>query len=63
MPPLMGSVPTVACVVVAVPLEGISVIMGGKDIVPPPLSPLKKGSGLVTAMGLDGAVNRFDLEW
>ena len=61
--PLVGSVPIVACAVVVVPLAGIHVIIDGKGIGPLPLTPPKKGSRFVPAMGLDGAVNRLGSEW
>ena len=61
--PLVGSIPTVACAVVVVPLVGRPMMMGGRDIVPLPTIPLKKGSGFVPAMGLDGAMNKVGLNW
>ena len=38
-PPLVGSVPTVVCVVVMVPIGGIPMMMGGKDAGPPQTIP------------------------
>ena len=62
-PPLMGSVPTVACIMVVLPLAGIRVIMGGKDMGPLPITPPKKGSRFMPAMGLDGVVNKLGFDW
>ena len=50
--PPVGSIPLAMCVVVMDPLAGISVMMGGKDIGPPPTIPLWKGSGCALSMGL-----------
>ena len=59
----MGSVPLAVCVVVMGPLVGIPMMMGGKDIGPPPTIPPWKGSGCAPAMGLDGAVNKVGSDW
>ena len=43
-PPVVGNVPAAVCVVEMGPLEGIPVMMGGKDIGPPPTIPLWNGT-------------------
>ena len=62
-PPLMGSVPTVACIMVVLPLAGMPVIMGGKDMGPLPLTTPKKGSIFMPAMGLEGVVKKLGSDW
>ena len=61
--PLVGSIPAAVCAVVMGPLEGIPVMISGKDIGPLPTIPLWKGSGCALAMGLVGAVNKVGLDW
>ena len=61
--PLMGSIPVVVCVVVMVPLEGILVMMGGKDVGPLPTIPMWKGSGCMPTMGLDEAIKKLGSYW
>ena len=38
-PTLVGSIPKIVCAMVMVPLEGIPMMMGGKDVGPPPTIP------------------------
>ena len=61
-PPLVGNISRV-CVVVMGLLEGIPMIMDGKDIGPPLNIPPWKGSGCTPAMGLDGVVNKTGSDW
>ena len=62
-PLLVGSIPTTMCVVVMGPLEGIPVMMGGKDVGPPPTMPPWKGYRCVPVKGIDGVVNKVGLDW
>ena len=62
-PLLVGSVPTTSCVAVVILLAGIPVLMGGRNMGPPPTIPPEKGSKFVSAMGIDCAVTRFSSEW
>ena len=70
-PPLVCSVLAAMCAVAMVPLEprlvipveGIPIMMGGKDIVPPPTIPLWKGYGCTQAMGLEGEMNKVGSDW
>ena len=48
---------------VVVPLGGIIMLMGGKDMGPPLIIPLEKGSIFVATMGLDDVVTRFGSKW
>ena len=56
--PLMGSFQTTTCAVVMGPLEGITMMMGGKDVGPPPTIPLWKGSRYAPSMGIDKVVKK-----
>ena len=62
-PLLVDIIPTTMCAMVLGPLEGIPVMMGGKDIGPMPTIPPWKGSGCMPTMGLDGVINKLGLDW
>ena len=62
-PPLIGSVPVAVFVVVMSPLEGIPMMMVGKDIGPLKTIPSWKGSICTPTMGIDGVVKKVGSYW
>ena len=50
----------IVCMTVLEPPAGVLVVVCGMDVGPLPITKLKNGYGCVPAMGLDGAVCRYD---